>query len=65
MPDDQICEGCNDEPAQVWDHDHKNLNHRGWLCRRCNFALGHAQNDIQRLQNLAAYLKKYTNGNQI
>lgn len=56
-----IC-GCAGESGR-WkklyiDHDHKTGKVRGMLCERCNFALGHFDDDISRLERAINYLKK-------
>ena len=38
------------------DHDHKTSKIRGILCGHCNFALGHAKDDPNRLVAMATYL---------
>ena len=40
------------------DHDHNTGKIRGILCVPCNRALGYAEEDIKRLQGLAAYLER-------
>lgn len=40
------------------DHCHKTGKVRGLLCRRCNQFLGHANEDIERLQSMIDYLRK-------
>lgn len=44
--------------ALHWDHDHTTGQFRGWLCHHCNLALGSAQDSVERLQQLIAYLKR-------
>ena len=39
-PEGTSCEICNRTERIVFDHDHKSLIHRGWLCDTCNRALG-------------------------
>ena len=41
----------------VIDHDHETGKFRGWLCRRCNIALGKFNDDIPTLKNAIKYLK--------
>lgn len=45
----------------VWyiDHDHATEIVRGLLCPGCNFAIGHAQDDIDVLVGLANYLRPH------
>lgn len=44
----------------VWccDHDHNTNTFRGWLCHKCNMALGNMNDSIQRLENAINYLTK-------
>lgn len=39
------------------DHCHKTGEIRGLLCRECNLALGHMEDDIERIQALLRYLE--------
>lgn len=41
------------------DHCHKTDKIRGLLCHHCNAMLGHAHDDIARLQSAIDYLKKH------
>ena len=45
-------------PLQV-DHCHESERIRALLCHRCNSTLGHAQDDIARLEGLIRYLKEH------
>lgn len=47
--------GCP-EPSVV-DHCHGTNKIRGILCHPCNLALGHAKEDISKLEGLIRYLK--------
>jgi len=51
------CEICAEQTTVVWDHDHATGDHRGWLCRRCNKALGAFRDDVGLLHRAAEYLK--------
>lgn len=41
----------------VLDHCHKTGTFRGWLCSKCNLALGHARDSESHLFGLIKYLK--------
>ena len=41
----------------VFDHDHKTLEHRGWLCHPCNQGLGLLGDDIQSIRKALTYLE--------
>jgi hypothetical protein len=43
----------------VFDHDHATGTFRGWLCNSCNVILGHAQDNTERLLQLALYLEQH------
>ena len=53
------CESCGDhaEPLCL-DHDHSTGAQRGWLCRKCNLALGYLKDDPLRILNLHSYITK-------
>jgi hypothetical protein len=69
----EVCAGCGGtshytvkgSPAatslSAWcaDHDHKTGKFRGVLCQNCNFILGRADDSVETLAGLIAYLKKY------
>lgn len=46
------------------DHCHETDQVRGVLCFNCNGALGHINDDKERLLNMVAYLSKSENGKQ-
>lgn len=47
------------EPGKVHlDHDHTTGKFRGWLCNRCNLALGHLGDSVAGLERAVAYLKR-------
>jgi hypothetical protein len=43
------------------DHDHETGNFRGWLCNKCNSALGWLDDDINKLRRALNYLENYAN----
>lgn len=52
------CAACGTESDRLQvDHCHESGKVRGILCPNCNSALGHAQDDIDRLQRLISYLR--------
>lgn len=51
------CELCGGKTRIAYDHDHKTGKHRGWLCMKCNTALGLVNDDIKLLQKMIDYLK--------
>lgn len=55
-----ICQGTNPRRAGViaFDHCHTHGHFRGWLCDRCNVALGAAQDDPTWLRKMADYLER-------
>lgn len=43
----------------VVDHDHKTDEIRGWLCDKCNLALGYLGDDVETINRLAEYMNKF------
>ncbi len=41
-----------------FDHCHKTGKFRGWLCMRCNLAIGFVKDDIEILIKIIEYIKK-------
>jgi hypothetical protein len=53
-----ICNGTNEHNARMhFDHCHITGRFRGWLCSKCNMALGLLNDDKERLAKLIEYLK--------
>src|SRR5713226_4637471 len=53
------CEVCGSIIQICYDHCHLTNLHRGWLCHKCNTALGFADDDPMRLRDLARYLDNF------
>lgn len=53
------CDLCTDYGVIYIDHDHVTEARRGFLCNRCNFALGGFRDDAKLLQKAAAYILRY------
>jgi hypothetical protein len=52
------CEICQKECKLCLDHDHATGRIRGWLCFKCNTALGKLGDTVAGLERAIAYLKK-------
>jgi len=64
MPDK--CEVCglmgkSFKKGLHYDHNHRTGKFRGWLCIKCNMALGMVGDNINILEKLIVYLKKIMN----
>lgn len=59
-PKPDHCEACGDPGKLQFDHCHWSGRFRGWLCGRCNRALGAINDDPALLRLLADYLEKNT-----
>jgi len=58
-PKPEVCEICSRRPdgrGFHFDHDHKTGKFRGWLCGKCNNALGLVDDDIGTLAYMIDYL---------
>lgn len=55
------CEICGETGQICFDHDHLTNKFRGWICFKCNFALGYAKDNPYLLQKLSEYLIKHLN----
>jgi hypothetical protein len=51
------CQACGSTHRVCVDHDHNTMIVRGTLCSKCNLALGHVDDSVDRLQALIQYLK--------
>lgn len=54
-----LCLGCKKRDAVCVDHDHVTGLVRGLLCKPCNSALGFAEDSVDILTGLAAYLDRH------
>lgn len=71
-PENYRCPICNATETDVagkgnkrngsWvrDHDHTNNKFRGWLCHKCNRAIGCFDDDVDRMKKAIEYLKETT-----
>ena len=57
---DHCCAICKEKPKKnlAVDHCHKTKQIRGLLCHKCNVALGHMNDDPQRLKKAIHYLNE-------
>lgn len=55
-PRSKYCEICGVIGPVCFDHDHKTGKFRGWICKKCNWALGLACDNIKVLQAMIDYL---------
>ena len=54
------CEICGASDCRIcFDHDHETGAFRGWLCVRCNAALGYVKDSPELLLLLVKYLNKH------
>ena len=60
-PPTKACELCgvvfNEKIKPHLDHDHATNKFRGWLCRKCNMALGLFKDSSSTLEKALEYLK--------
>lgn len=60
-PCPSVCELCGRSPNRrvlQLDHDHQTHAFRGWLCDRCNLALGKFGDNLAGLQRAVLYLRR-------
>lgn len=53
-----ICKQESEHRLNI-DHSHETGKIRDLLCRNCNYALGHAKDDINILKEMINYLDKH------
>jgi hypothetical protein len=53
------CELCGRDGRICFDHCHKTGKFRGWICLKCNSALGMIDDNLQTLELMILYLKKH------
>jgi len=51
------CELCGRVKRIVFDHNHRTNKFRGWICVKCNVALGMVEDNIQTLELMIQYIK--------
>jgi len=52
------CELCGRQSKRIcFDHNHKTDKFRGWICNKCNIALGMVNDNIQTLELMIEYIK--------
>lgn len=54
-----MCEICDKPGKVVWDHCHKTGLFRGWVCLKCNTALGLVDDCHDRMQRMMKYLDRF------
>ena len=55
------CEICKRKTSLCYDHNHKDMKFRGWICNDCNLALGFAKDNIDILKAMIKYLDENKN----
>jgi len=58
VPDILKCEICSSTVRVAFDHNHNTGKFRGFLCYRCNLALGYVGDSEDILLRLVAYLRQ-------
>lgn len=52
----EVCECCKKIPLKwALDHDHSDNSFRGWLCDKCNTAIGNLGDDLEGIVNAMNY----------
>jgi len=52
------CEICGAFGKICFDHNHETGEFRGWICMRCNTALGLVKENTETLMALIKYIRK-------
>ena len=66
-PENYVCPICEKNVTEIqgnaWclDHCHTSKTFRGWLCHKCNRALGNFDDNIELLKRAIDYIKKDRN----
>ena len=55
--EERAATGGPSNSAWVLDHDHETDDFRGWLCHRCNRALGCFHDDVPRMKRAIKYIR--------
>lgn len=57
----EVCECCKKIPAKwALDHDHSDNSFRGWLCDKCNTAIGNLGDNMEGIVNAMNYFLSRT-----
>lgn len=54
----EICANPRGVKNLYWDHNHVTEQHRGWLCNRCNLAIGQFRDNPALLRAAVVYLER-------
>lgn len=62
-PKSETCEICgafgsDTKNGICYDHNHTTGEFRGWICTRCNVAIGMVKENIETLEAIIEYIKK-------
>lgn len=55
----EVCDICGEKAIMHFDHDHMTGRFRGWLCRKCNVALGMFKDDAILMKKAAEYITRH------
>ena len=56
LPENLVCSICGGKAKVAYDHSHSTGKFRGWLCIKCNTALGLVNDDVKILKKMIVYL---------